>query len=51
MNFCSELGLENPPNIELEPEPEFEFFGSTTKTIAIIKNATKNQLISNKPIS
>ena len=46
MNCCPELGLENAPSTTFLFPPANELFGSTNKTIKIIRNEIKNQLLS-----
>ena len=50
MNCWPELGLENKPSTALVFEPVNELFGSVIKIITIIKDDTRNQLLSNKSI-
>ena len=46
MNCCPELGLYNAPKTKFLFPPARELFGSTNKTINIIKNEIKNQTLS-----
>jgi len=46
MNCWPELGLENKPSTAFVLEPVNELLGSTSKTIPIIRDDTKNQLLS-----
>ena len=48
INCWPELGLENKPNTALVFEPASELLGSTSKTIIIIRDDIRNQLLSSK---